>query len=159
MILFYKIQKSFGIMLTVALFFVIGNSYAKDDNRTPFEKYQGAYVGAYLICAVQQKIIYVRERSGQSTTALEKGAGDDLDMDSCKANGLARMKEEYTRVLPLVRGEEARAALREHYVHAVMHMKEITPWPNEDESTYMERMNRTFRKSRELYVRFEITQP
>lgn len=143
------------LIFTMIAFSIFGNAIAGDDNRTPLQKYQGAYIEAYLTCAMKQKIIYLREKTEEKGEALS----NDLDMVSCKNDGLARMKKEYLRVLPLVKGNEGRDSLKEHYVHAVMHIKEISPWANEDEATYMERMNKTFRKSRELYVRFEITQP
>lgn len=69
------------------------------------------------------------------------------------------MKKEYKNVLPLIATGESKIALKEHYVHAIMHIEEIDARPKEDEDAYTERMNNNFRSSKELFVRFEITLP
>lgn len=135
------------------------NSFAEEDKRTPLEKYQGAYIGAYLTCILEQKQLFLLEKAKQKGVALDPEFGKDVDIEACKQKGLAEMKKEYTNVLPMIKSKEGRESLKEHYVHAIMHIKEITPWAKENEESYTERMNRTFRKSKELYVRFEITQP
>jgi hypothetical protein len=157
--IFSNTKEAVKLMLLIFVSSILGNAVAGDDSRTPLEKYQGAYLGAFLTCVMKQKIIYLKDRAEQKGVELDGNFGDDFDMKSCKVDGLSSMKKEYLRVLPMIKGFDGKNSLNEHYVHAVMHIKEIEPWFNEDEATYMERMNKTFRKSKELYVRFEITQP
>lgn len=147
----------YTISLIVAL--STSNSFAQEDKRTPLEKYQGAYTGAYLICILQQKQLFIIERAKQRGVTLDQDFGKDVDIEACKKDGLSKMKAEYENVLPTIKNTEGRDALKEHYVHAIMHIKEITPWAKENEAAYTERMNHTFRESKKLYVRFEITQP
>lgn len=157
-------NRFFNIRLTfyaISLIFALStsNSFAQEDERTPLEKYQGAYTGAYLICILQQKQLFIIEKAKQRGVTLDKDFGKDADIEACKIDGLSKMKAEYANVLPMIKNKEGRDALKEHYVRAIMHIREIAPWAKENEDTYTERMNRTFRESKELYVRFEITQP
>lgn len=154
-----KMWKLLIIALVIMAMFGNGGVLAEEDKRTPLEKYQGAYFGAYLFCVVQQKIVFLMEKAKQKGVALDPDVGKDVDIEACKQNGLVKIKKEYSNVLIMIKNKQGRDALKEHYVHAIMHIKEITPWAKENEDTYTERMNRTFRESKELYVRFEITQP
>jgi|JI10StandDraft_1071094.scaffolds.fasta_scaffold652213_2 hypothetical protein len=149
------------IVYTLSLIFALSTStsFAQEDKRTPLEKYQGAYAGAYLICVLQQKKLFIIERAKQRGITLDQDFGKDVDIEECKKDGLSKMKAEYENVSPTIKNVEGRDALKEHYVHAIMHIKEITPWAKESEAAYTERMNQTFRESKKLYVRFEITQP
>ncbi len=155
---FFDIKsRLYTILLIVALF--TSNAFAQEDKRTPLEKYQGAYTAAYLICILQQKQLFLIEKAKQRGVTLDQDFGKSVDIEGCKKDGLSKMKTQYENVLPMIKHKEGRDALKEHYVYAIMHIKEITPWANENEDKYTERMNRTFRESKELYVRFEITQP
>jgi hypothetical protein len=69
------------------------------------------------------------------------------------------MKTEYNNLLPMLTNPEGKKALQEHYVAAIMHVKGARSRPNEGDSAFTERMNEAHRKSDELWVRFEITQP
>lgn len=149
----------FRAIFLIVVLSISCNALAEEDKRTPLEKYQGAYTGAYLICILQQKQLFLMEKAKQKGVTLDPEFGKEVDIEACKEKGLADMKTEYTNVLPLIKNKEGKEALKEHYVHAIMHIKEITPWAKENEDAYTERMNRTFRESKELYVRFEITQP
>ena len=147
------------IIFSIITLLATGNALAEEERRTPLQKYQGAYAGAFLICFLQQKQVFLLEKAKLKGVTLDPEFGKDIDLEACKNNGLGKMKVEYLNVLPMVKNKEGRDALKEHYVHAIMHIKEITPWTNESEETHTERMERTYRESKELYVRFEITQP
>lgn len=159
MSLFMKSRYFFRNVILIIVLSVSFNAVAEEDKRTPLEKYQGAYTGAYLLCILQQKQLFLLEKAKQKGVTLDPEFGKDVDIESCKQKGLSEMKNEYSNVLPMIKNKEGREALKEHYVHAIMHIKEISPRAKENEETYTERMNRTFRESKELYVRFEITQP
>lgn len=159
MIRFLYANKFAHVILLIHIIFSSGSALAEEDKRTPLERYQGSYTGAWLLCVLQQKQLFILEKAKQKGVTLDPEFGKDVDIEACKKKGLAEMKKEYLNVVPLINNDEGRAALKEHYVHAIMHIKEIAPRAKEDEDVYTERMNRTFRKSKELYVRFEITQP
>lgn len=136
-------------------------SITKDakDKRTPFEKYEGAYFGAYGLCAMTQKLVFTIESAKNRGVSLDSELIKTTeDVSSCIKKGLAEMQKEYNAIQHLVKNAEGKKALKEHYVAAVMHVKETHPKYNEDESDYMERMRLTKRKTDELWVRFEVAQ-
>ncbi|MRR54272.1 MAG: hypothetical protein EG822_07150 [Deltaproteobacteria bacterium] len=129
------------------------------DKRTPFEKYEGAYLGRYALCAMTQKLVFLNELAEDRGRTLDpESIRTAKDVFACIEKGLVEMKKEYNNVLRLVKKPESKKALKEHYVAAIMHVKGTHPQYKEDESTYMERMRETKRKTDELWVRFEITQ-
>jgi hypothetical protein len=159
MIKLIKVRKIIQSIFFILLVFNTGFLLAEEDTRTPFQKYQGAYLGAYLTCVLQQKQIFLLEKARSKGATLDPTFGKDIDLETCKTKGLLEMKKEYKNILPLITTEESKVALKEHYVHAIMHIEEIAPRQKEDEDSYTERMNQTFRNSKELFVRFEITLP
>lgn len=131
-----------------------------EDKRTPLDKYQGAYTGAWFLCTLTQKMVFLTEKSKVRGISLDSDkAKTDSDVSICIENGLAEMKKEYNSILPLVKNPEGKKALQEHYVAAIMHVKGTHSRPKENDTDFTERMNETKRKTDELWVRFEITQP
>lgn len=159
MIKLIKVTKIIQSILFILLLFNSGFLSAVEDKRTPVQKYQGAYVGAYLTCTLQQKLLFLLEKAKSKGVTLDSKFGKEVNLEACKTKELLEMKKEYKNILPLITTEESKVALKEHYVHAIMHIEEITPRQKEDEDAYTERMNNNFRRSRELFVRFEITLP
>ena len=159
MIKLIKVRKIIQRILFILLVFNSGFLSAEEDRRTPFQKYQGAFVGAYLTCVLEQKKFFLLEKARSKGVILDPTFGKDFDLEACKTKGLLEMKKEYKNVLPLIATGESKIALKEHYVHAIMHIEEIDSRPKEDEDAYTERMNNNFRSSKELFVRFEITLP
>ena len=150
----------------LAFFLILNPSYIfadsskeKDDNRTPFEKYQGAYTGAWLMCVLNQKLAFTILKLHAKGLPVEADLEEKVNIPACKKKGLAQMKQEYINISPLVKNKAGEDALLEHYVAAIMHVKETHVFPKETESSYTERMNETQRNTKELWVRFEITQP
>ena len=135
------------------------NALTSEDKRTPFEKYQGAYLAAWLQCVLKQKLIFVIEKGEAKGIPMKPYTEKDTNISICIKEGLKKMKKEYNNILPLVKTEDGKKALLEHYVAAIMHVKETYPRHDEDEIAYTNRMNETQRKTTELWVRFEITQP
>jgi hypothetical protein len=129
------------------------------DKRTPAQRYQGAYLGAWLLCTLNQKLIYKYAEAEQRGIRIEADRKRPGNMDDCIKGGLVNMKAEYLGMQKLISGVAAKRALEEHYVGAIMHVKQTHPRPRETEDTYTERMNEMKRKTDELWVRFEITQP
>jgi hypothetical protein len=158
MIHFINAKRLFQFVLVIFLLVCSSTLSAEEDKRTPLERYQGAYQAAFLTCALHQKILLL-EKAKQKGTTPESELGKDVIISKCKEDHLLKMKKEYNNVLPLIATDEGKAALKEHYVHAIMHIKEIDARTKENDETYTDRMAKTYRKSRELYVRFEITQP
>jgi predicted patatin/cPLA2 family phospholipase len=155
----YSLKKLYQVILITFLAFISINISAEEDKRTPFEKYQGAYTGAYMLCVLQQKMAFIVENARLRGTPLDAGFKNKTDLPTCQKTGLREMKKEYNNILPLITNNEGKEAIKEHYVHAIMHIKKIEPYTKESEAVYTKRMNKTFRDSEELYVRFEITQP
>jgi len=129
------------------------------DRRTPLERYQGAYLGAWLMCTLVQKKLFLIEKAKAKGVALDPKLTKDTDISSCQSKGLAEMKKEYTNVVTLVKNEEGKKALLDHYVAAVIHVKEAQSRATEDDQSFTARMNANKRKTDELWVRFEVTQP
>jgi len=133
--------------------------FAEEDKRTPFEKYQGAYTGAWLMCTLNQKLAFRIKEAHARGVQVEPELEEKVDIPACKKKGLADMKKEYNNILPLVKNEAGKKALTEHYVAAIMHVKSTHDYPKETEENFTDRMNEANRKTTELWVRFEITQP
>ena len=58
MIKLIKVRKIIQSIFFILLLFNPGFLSAVEDKRTPVQKYQGAYVGAYLTCTLQQKLLF-----------------------------------------------------------------------------------------------------
>jgi len=131
-----------------------------NDKRTPFQKYNGAYLGAWLLCSLEQEMVFLTNKFKDRGIPLDSDeAKTDADVSMRIDNGLAEMKKEYNNIQPLVKNPEGEKALQEHYVAAIMHVKGTHSRPKENVTDFKERMNDTKRKTDELWVRFEITQP
>lgn len=156
-----KIFSIFSIFLLIlqGSFCFAEDSKLDKDRRTPFEKYQGAYLGAWLVCAVTQKKVFLIEQAKAKGVELDPDFYKNTDVSACIKNGLEEMKKEYNNILPLVVNESGKTSLENHYVAAIMHVKNTQPRIDEDDNSYMKRMNETKIKTDELWVRFEITQP
>lgn len=126
---------------------------AEEDNRTPEERYQGAYFGAWLLCTLQQKGVFLEAKAKERGIEFD---GDKYDVSACIEKGLKGMKGEYEIMQSLVKNKEGLKALENHYVAAILHIKGTHAYINEDESAFMARMNETKEKTDELWVRFEI---
>jgi len=151
-------QKSHFVFIILLLLYS-SSVFAEEDKRTPFEKYQGAYTFAWLKCVIGQKLAFTIKKAHAQGVTVGADLEKDADIPACKKKGLADMKKEYNNILPLVKNEVGKKALVEHYVAAIMHIKSTHDYPNETEKGYTNRMNETQRKTKELWVRFEITQP
>lgn len=143
---------------------VSANSVAesKPDTRTPFEKYQGAYTGAWLLCTMETKLAYVREIARKKNMEVESDRDKDLiGIDICIKKGLESMKTEYKNMLSVIvktKTNGAEKALTDHYVSAILTVKGIS-YRGESEADFMQRLNENRTKTEELWTRFEITQP
>ena len=151
-------QSSYLVIVGLFLFYssVI---FSEEDKRTPFEKYQGAYAGAWLMCTLNQKLAFKIEEAHARGVPVKPELEKKVDIPACKKKGLADMKKEYNNILPIVKNEAGKKALTEHYVAAIMHVKSTHDYPKETEEVYTDTMNETHRKTTELWVRFEITLP
>jgi hypothetical protein len=129
------------------------------DKRTPLQKYHGAYTKVWYLCALTQKKVFMIEKARNSGISLGSDFEKDADVSVCIEKGLAEMKTEYNNFLPLVTITEGKKALQDHYVAAILNVKNTQPRYNEIESDYMDRINNAKRVTDELWVRFEITQP
>lgn len=129
------------------------------DRRTPLQRYQGAYLAGWLKCTLMQKKLFLIEKARARGVALDPEFTKETDMSSCVNEGLAEMKKEYNTVVQLVKNEDGRKALLDHYVAAVMHVKETLARAAEDDQSFTARMNENKRKTDELWIRFEVTQP
>ena len=129
------------------------------DKRTPLEKYEGEYLASYALCVITQLSVFQNELAANRGITLDPELIKTAkDVTACINNGLVKMKREYNNVQRLVQKSESKKALKEHYVSTIMLVKGTEPRYQEVESTYMERMRETMRKTDELWVRFEITQ-
>ena len=108
---------------------------------------------------IATKTTFLLEKAKSKGVTLDSKFGKEVNLEACKTKELLEMKKEYKNILPLITTEESKVALKEHYVHAIMHIEEIAPRQKEDEDSYTERMNQTYWSSKELFVRFEITLP
>lgn len=152
----------YKIILMMLLVIVSANSVAEStpDMRTPFEKYQGAYTGAWLLCTMKNKLAYVRETGRKKNIEMDSDRDKDLkDIEDCIKDGLGSMKIEYKNMLSvIVRTNGAGKALTDHYVNAILTVKGIS-YRSESEADFMQRLNENRKKTEELWTRFEITQP
>lgn len=129
---------------------------AEEDTRTPEERYQGDYLGAWLLCALEQKKAFLEEKARQRGISLD---GEKSDVSACIENGLKKVKVGYNEMRSLVKNAEGLEALKDHYVAAILHVRGTHANIGEDDDEFMARMNETKKKTDELWVRFEITQP
>ena len=134
-------------------------SSAREDKRTPSQRLQGAYLAAWLKCALVQKKVFLAEKAKERGVKMEPDFLKDGELSSCISSGLDEMKREYTTFKTTVKNEEGQKALTDYYVAAILHVKGTSPFGGEDDPSYMKRMNDLKRKTDELWVRFEITQP
>lgn len=129
------------------------------DNRTPFERYEGALLGNWLICTLEQKKIYLIKKAEERGVALDPEISGNTSLSTCIQKGLIELKSEYTTVLSLVKNDAGKKALLDHYVAAILQIKGTIPVLGEGEDSYMARQNMAKKKTDDLWVRFEITQP
>ena len=134
-------------------------SSAHEDKRTPSQKLQGAYLAAWLKCVLVQKKFFLAAKAKERGVKLDSDFLKDGELSSCISSGLAEMKREYTTFRTTVKNEEGQKALTDYYVAGILHVKGASPFGGEDDPNYMKRMNDLKRKTDELWVRFEITQP
>lgn len=135
------------------------SSSASEDRRTPSQRMQGAYLGAWLKCVLVQKKVFIAEKAKERGVKLQPDFLKEGELSDCISSGLEEMKREYTVFKTTVKGVEGEKALTDYYVAAILHVKGTSPFGGEDDPTYMKRMNDMKRKTDELWVRFEITQP
>lgn len=94
--LLMKSRILFRNVILILVLSVSFNAFGDEDKRTPLQKYQGAYTGAYLLCVLQQKQLFLLEKAKQKGVTLDPEFGKEVDMEACKQKGLAEMKKEYT---------------------------------------------------------------
>ena len=150
------------IFLLVLALVVTINSMAqsKPDTRTPSDRYQGAFTAAWLGCTLETKLANLKEAKRQKRMEVDSSREDDLlGIDSCIKNGLDSMKVEYKNMLTIIaKTKGAEDALTNHFVSAVLTVRGIS-YRAESDADFMQRLNENRKKTEELWIRFEITQP
>ena len=82
MSLFMKSRYFFRNVILIIVLSVSFNAVAEEDKRTPLEKYQGAYTGAYLLCILQQKQLFLLEKAKKKGVTLDPEFGKDVDIET-----------------------------------------------------------------------------
>jgi len=144
------------ITMAMAADSIAAEADPRADKRTPEQRYEGAFTAARLLCGatliLSQKVAEAREKG----ISVEPEIARMADLSACLKKQLADMEAEYKKFIALQKPKNAKDALTDHYVAAVLTVKGISPFIGEIRAAYKDRQTENKRRADEKWVRFEL---
>lgn len=128
----------------------------KVDSRTPEQRYEGAFLGGRLVCGTTYLLSKKIEEAKIKGISVDADVEKTADVGACIKKQLGEFQTEYKNFLALQKSKEAKSALTEHYVAAVLAIKSTSPFIGESGDSYKTRQEENKRKADEKWVRYEL---
>lgn len=129
---------------------------AEPETRTPEDRYQGTFTFARLSCFLSNKLAKSVAQLREKNIPVKAETLEMADISLCQKKQIEAMGIAYKKFLVLQKSKDAKNALKEHYVAAILAVKGTSSYIGETEADHNQRASEDLRKANEKWVKFEI---
>ena len=122
----------------------------------PIDRYSGSIQVALLMCSVAQRLNNTVAEGQKLGTEIPSETAEMANYEECIAQYKRTLRTIYEKTTSTMKKPVARAALKEHFIQAIVSLEGIAPNTDEMRISYKTRQNQNEAKLKELWTRFEI---